>query len=467
MPETNGAAADPTSPRPGLLVQLTATDLDRNGDGLARWNNWVIVVPGLLPGESADVQLQQRVRSRWLSRVVHRHNDDSGRRQPPCILARDCGGCSLQHLEDSSQHRWKQSLLSATMQRIGAVTTKAEPVMGSANGMGYRNRALIPMHRREDGTLRLGYYRRGSHRIVNLNRCPILDPRLDALIPSIKHDLEGCGLPADHDLRSGDALRHLGLRIGHHTGDILITLVSSSPFPALKGLAERWMGQWPKLRGVTLNLQPRRNNLILGTTTHCLAGDPCITEQFCGLNLSLSSTTFFQINTPQAERIVQCIATWLDHANISGRVIDAYCGIGTISLPLAAKGMQVFGIEISADSIDQARVNAARNQLADQTEFIAGDVAVHLRHHLNHCSALVLDPPRKGLDGDVIEAIVNNPPDRLAYLSCDVATQARDLKRLLSPEGVYELIQLQPIDFFPQTTHLENLALLQRRELSS
>ena len=112
-------------------------------------------------------------------------------------------------------------------------------------------------------------------------------------------------------------------------------------------------------------------------------------------------------------------------------------------------------------------MNAARNQLADQTEFIAGDVAVHLRHHLNHCSALVLDPPRKGLDGDVIEAIINNPPDRLAYLSCDVATQARDLKRLLSPEGVYELNQLQPIDFFPQTTHLENLALLQRRELSS
>ena len=462
MPETNGEAADSTSPRPGLRVELTATDLDRNGDGLARWNSWVVVVPGLLPGESAEVQLQQRVRSRWLSRVIHRHNDDSGRRQPPCILARDCGGCSLQHLEDSNQNRWKQSLLSATMQRIGAVTTRAETVMESANGMGYRNRALIPMHRREDGSLRLGYYRRGSHRIVNLNQCPILDPRLDELIQPIKQDLGRSQLPVDHDLRGGDALRHLGLRVGHHTGDMLITLVSSSPFPALKGLAERWMGRWPKLRGVTLNLQPRRNNLILGTTTHCLAGDASINERFCDLNLSLGTTTFFQINTLQAERIVQCIIKWLEQANISGRVIDAYCGIGTISLPLAAHGMRVLGIEISADSIAQARVNASRNQLASQAEFIAGDVAEHLQDELHHCSALVLDPPRKGLDAQVLDAIIDNPPERLAYLSCDVATQARDLKRLLSPEGGYAVERLQPIDFFPQTTHLENLALLRR-----
>ena len=145
-----------------------------------------------------------------------------------------------------------------------------------------------------------------------------------------------------------------------------------------------------------------------------------------------------------------------------GRVIDAYCGIGTISLPLARRGLQVFGIEINPDSIDQARGNAARNELDDCTAFVAGDVAALLRAELQNCGALVLDPPRRGLDASVVDTILETPPQLLVYLSCDVATQSRDLKRLLAPEGCYALEQLQPIDFFPQTTHLENLALLKR-----
>ena len=465
MPETNGGDVDDTSPRPGLRLELEAIDLDRDGHGLARWQGWVIVLPGLLPGERASLQLQQRQKSRWLSRITERLNSSPERRRPPCILADDCGGCTLQHLDESAQRGWKQHQLHQTMLRIGGIDHLQAAALTDQRGLGYRNRGLIPLRRGEDGRLRMGYFRRGTHRIVNLSRCPVLDPRLDALVEPLKRDLDHSGLNADHDLSQFQGLRHLGLRIGHHTGEVLISLVSSQPLPCLKQLAQQWVERWEQVKGVTLNLQPRRTNQILGPTTTVLAGDPVIREQFCGLALELSTTTFFQINTPQAEAIVACIVSWLSQAKQQGPIVDAYCGIGTISLPLAAQGHRVVGLEINPDSIEQAGRNADANGLGPLTQFKAGDVADLLKDTLPGCSALVVDPPRRGLDSSVIEVILSDPPPLLAYLSCDMATQARDLKRLLQPGGPYQLDQLQPVDFFPQTTHLENLALL--RQISS
>jgi len=464
MPDSDGHDQDPQVPRPGLIIDVEATDLDREGRGVARWNSWVVVVPDLLPGERARVQLQQRQKARWLSRRLELRHSSPERRSRPCILAKDCGGCTLQHWQDQSQTEWKHRSLVQTLQRVGTLVHDPEPVLEDhGRCLGYRNRALIPLRREPDGRLRMGYFRRGSHRIVNLNRCPVLDSRLDVLLEPLKRDLEQSNLPADHDLQGRDGLRHLGLRLGHHTGEVLISLISSrEDLPGLKELASRWLNRWPNVRGVTLNLQPKRSNLILGNDTRVLGGSPFIKERFCGLSLSLSTTTFFQVNTPQAERIVELIRDWISGELDSGCLVDAYCGIGTISLPLATAGFDLVGVEQNPDSIDQARSNARMNGLQDRCRFIAGDVADHLGQELSGCDALVLDPPRRGLDDRVIEAIIECPPPLLAYLSCDAATQARDLRRLVMPSGCYQLERLQPIDFFPQTSHLESLALLKR-----
>ena len=461
---TNADNLNSDEPRPGLSIDVEAVDLDRDGKGLARWNNWVIVVPDLLPGERATVQLQQRQRSRWLSRRVEQISDSKDRRRPPCILANDCGGCTLQHLADSAQTRWKARQIQQTMQRIGGIdVAPAEPLVDSDRCLGYRNRALIPLKRDQNGRLKAGYYRPRSHKIVNLNHCPVLDPRLDALVEPLKRDLDATGWPADHDLIDGQGLRHLGLRLASASGDILITLISShAELPGLEELAQSWLQRWPAVKGVCLNLQPKANNLVLGRTTHCLAGVPTIEEQFCGIKLSLSSTTFVQVNTPQAERIVQRLCDWLEIQCPGGSVVDAYCGVGTISLPLAKRGFHVQGLELNPDSVEQARINAMHNGLSSHCSFDAGDVADLLASQLSDCQALVLDPPRRGLDPRVVASIIDQPPAALAYLSCDPATQARDLKALLSPAGPYELEMLQPVDFFPQTTHLESLALLKR-----
>ena len=449
-------------PVAGQIITVLGSDLNHQGLGLARWQGWVVIVPQLLPGEEAQVQLLQRKKSQWFARHLKTLVAGPGARKSPCILAQDCGGCSLQHLEDSLQAEWKRTRLEQTLRRIGGIDIQSPaPINNDLDHLGYRNRALIPLLRRED-QLRLGYYRRGSHRIVNLNRCPVLDPRIDALIKPLKQDLEASGWPADADLHGEPGLRHLGLRVGVRTGELLITLVSATAeLNGVKTLAEEWMNRWPALAGVTLNLQPRRSNTVLGAITHTLAGRDCISERFCDLQLLLGTTTFFQVNTDRAEQIVIVLRDWLLQLGDCKRLIDAYCGIGTISLPIAAAGIGVVGLEINPASVQQARQNAALNGISEAS-FEAGDVALLLGDYLRDHDALVVDPPRKGLTPDVLDAILNCPPKSLAYLSCDSATLARDIKRLVSDNGPYTIDRIQPVDFFPQTTHLECLVLMKR-----
>ncbi|KZR75495.1 23S rRNA (uracil(1939)-C(5))-methyltransferase RlmD [Prochlorococcus marinus] len=450
-------------PSPGDKVEITCLDLDRHGNGLARWNNWVVIVNDLLPGERAQIEFVRRHRNQFLARKVQTIETVASRRPPPCKIAKECGGCSIQHLNDHGQTLLKQGHLREILLRLGQLDHKIEPIMTDYNrALGYRNRALIPLHRNRKGQLLMGYYRRGSHQIIDLNRCPVLDRGIDQYLASIKDDLQQQNWPADSDLSSGEGLRHLGIRIGQKTRQVLITLVSSTT--QLSGLhqqAKEWYGRWPEVRGITLNIQRQRNNLVLGQETILLAGDLEIEENFYNLSLLLSTTTFFQVNTHQAERIVSKLIEWLSTASLDINIIDAYCGIGTISLPIAATGYHVIGLELHAEAIAQANKNALRNSL-DNVSFLCGDVSLLLAKKLQHHDVLVLDPPRKGLDQMVIKTILSVRPERVAYLSCDPATLARDLKQLIVPNGPYQIDQLQPIDFFPQTMHIECLALLIR-----
>jgi 23S rRNA (uracil1939-C5)-methyltransferase len=327
--------------------------------------------------------------------------------------------------------------------------------------LGYRNRAIIPLERCEDGRLRAGFYRRGSHKIVNMNHCPVLDTRLDNLIAPLKADLEASDWPVDRDFREGGGLRHLALRLGSHSGDVLITLVSShAELDGLEILAAEWMRRWPQVVGVCLNLQPLATNTLMGPDTRVVVGRGWVEERFCGLSLQIAADTFFQVHTRQAERVVPLVLAALESVP-PGAMVDAYCGIGTYTLPVAAAGWQVHGIELSPEAVQQARTNARENGLTDRASFEAGVVAECLGEHLAHCDVLFLDPPRKGLEPATLAAILERPPAHLVYLSCDPATLARDLAQLVA-HGGYQLESLQPLDFFPQTSHVETLAVLRR-----
>ena len=368
------------------------------------------------------------------------------------------GSLRPQPLTPAAQQLWKQDLVRQSLQRIGGLEPPLEPLLVSSEELGYRNRAIIPLERQPDGRLRAGFYRRGSHRIVNMNRCPVLDPRLDALIAPLKADLEATDWPVDRHGAEGGGLRHLALRIGQNTGELLITLMAShGDLDGLPHQAEAWMRRWPELVGVSLNLQPHPTNQLFGEHTLSLAGRDWLRERFAGLELQIGSDTFFQVHTRQAERLVPLLSQAL--ACPSGLLVDAYCGIGTYSLPLARLGWTLLGLEQQPAAVALAQRNASLNGLAERCRFEAADVGDVLPGVLPEAAALLLDPPRKGLEPRVLAAIVACPPPRLLYLSCDPATLARDLRALVA--GPYLLRSVQPIDFFPNTSHVETLALLE------
>ncbi|MFM7267243.1 MAG: 23S rRNA (uracil(1939)-C(5))-methyltransferase RlmD, partial [Cyanobium sp.] len=325
-------------------AEIAITDLSLQGEGIGRLaDNAVVFVAGALPGEVVRVRLRQQRRQHWSADLVAVVEPAAQRRRPPCILADHCGGCSLQPLDDSAQALWKQRHVEQTLQRLGQLQATIRPILRSARSLGYRNRAVIPLERTPEGMLRAGYYRRGSHRIVNLNHCPVLDPRLDGLIVALKDDLEATGWPVDRHGAGG--LRHLALRVGAGSGELLITLIGRAmdDLPGAAELAQGWMDRWPALVGVTLNLQPQPDNRLFGERSHTLCGRPWLQEAFAGLTIRIGSDSFFQVSTVQAEAVLPLLEEALGPAR--GTLIDAYCGLGTYSLPLARLGWKVEGIE--------------------------------------------------------------------------------------------------------------------------
>jgi len=460
------SATASTPARQGDLVELQITGLNHSGDGVSRLPEGpVCFVPGALPGETVRVRLRHGARRHWQADLLAVMQPSPERCRPPCILADPCGGCSLQHWQPQAQSRWKQQLVADALQRIGHLDTSVQPIVAGDQPLGYRNRAVIPLKRGDDGRLRAGYYRRGSHRIVNMNHCPVLDPRLDGLIAPLKQDLDATDWPADADASGDGGLRHLALRLGAGSGDLLITLVSShDQLPGLDALASSWMERWPELVGVCLNLQPQPTNTLMGPITHPVTGRDWLREDFAGLRLRIAADTFFQVNTRQAERVVPLIRAALHRLRgdrTPGLLIDAYCGIGTYALPLARAGWRVRGLERNGEAVCLARLNAADNGLAERCRFEAVDVDAELPAHLPDCEVLVVDPPRKGLGAASLAAILSTPPPVLLYLSCDPATLARDLRQLVESGG-YGVEQVQPIDFFPHTSHVETLVVLHR-----
>lgn len=442
--------------------EITITGLSHDGQGVGRLaDGQVVFVPDLLPGERALVRIEPAARRHRVltGQCLQRLQDSPQRRRPPCILADHCGGCSLQHLSADGQLSSKHDTVAQVLQRIAHLKVVPEPVLASPNELGYRNRTVIPLERADSGALRAGFYRRSSHKIVNMNHCPVLDPRLDALVAPIKADLDATEWPVDRHLSQGGGLRHLALRVGHHSGEVLITLIAShgpDAFAGLQQLAQSWLQRWPQVVGVLLNLQDKPTNALFGPATELIAGRQWLSESFCSLRFQLACDTFFQVNTPQAERVAAQLLQQLPKPGC--HVVDAYCGVGTFALPMAAAGHHVQGLEVHAGSVELAQLNAQLNGLEQRARFEQGPVAVHLSALLSATDAVLVDPPRKGLDGPVRQALIEQPVQKLLYLSCDPATLARDLEALVS--GPYQLESLQPLDFFPNTSHIECLAVL-------
>ncbi len=445
----------------GQLVEIEITDLSNNGDGVGRIDGQVVFVPDTVTGDRALVRLV-RVKRQYANGQLHQLLSPSLHRlRPRCIVADKCGGCQWQHVEDSYQQSVKQAQVIEALERIGGfVQPPVAPLLTPSTILGYRNKATYPLVRSATGQVQAGYYRRHSHQLINLNQCPIQDVRLNPLLAQIKQDIAQQGWSIYDETRHQGRLRHLSLRIGRRTGEMLIALVSTSQkLDNLEQQAQIWLERYPQLVGVVLNLNPERTNAIFGPQTVTIAGRPYLREVFAGLDFHLRADTFFQVNTEAAEALLRAIGEQL---SLTGQecLLDAYCGIGTFTLPFARQVRQAIGIEVNPAAIDQARQNAALNEITNAT-FHAGSVETILPQLSVQPDLVLLDPPRKGCDRAVIEALRLLRPRELVYISCQPATLARDLK-LLAEQDFYSLIWLQNADFFPQTPHVECAALLRR-----
>ncbi|WP_390883352.1 23S rRNA (uracil(1939)-C(5))-methyltransferase RlmD [Kovacikia minuta] len=361
----------------------------------------------------------------------------------------------------------KQNIVAQALERIGGFTgVTVAPILAASNFLGYRNKATYPLARAsarsaaETGQVQAGYYQKGSHQIVNLNQCPVQDVRLNPLLAEVKQDIQkrGWGI-YDEKLHRGK-LRHLGLRIGRRTGEMLLTLVvKDSNLVGIEEQAQEWLNRYPNLVGVSVNINPDRTNAILGSETHTIAGRAYLQEEFAGLTFQIRPDTFFQVHTEQAEALLQVI---LEELKLQGSeiLVDAYCGIGTLTLPLAQRVRQAIAVDVQPAAVEQAKLNARLNHLENVT-FQTGAVETVLPVLSVQPDIILVDPPRKGCDRSVLETLLQIHPEQIVYVSCNPATLARDLK-ILCADSTYSLTQVQPADFFPQTSHVECAAFLVR-----
>ncbi|NER35981.1 MAG: 23S rRNA (uracil(1939)-C(5))-methyltransferase RlmD [Oscillatoria sp. SIO1A7] len=461
----------------GNLVEVAIADLSDSGDGVGRFGERVVFVPNTVPGDKILARLI-RVKPKYaLGKVQEILEPGSSRIRPNCIVADKCGGCQWQHIAYDLQLQAKKNLIVQALERIGNIDEPpVKPVLPARVPLGYRNKATYPLGLSNSGQVQAGYYQKGSHQLINLNRCPVQDDRLNPLLQEIKQDIQKRGWSIYNELLHSGEVRHLSLRIGRRTGEMLLTLVvrsgPMSPLPAnlelnklpLSGIEEQarqWLDRYPQLVGVCLNVNPARTNAIFGAKTFCIAGRPYLQELFAGLEFRLRPDTFFQVNTETAETLLEVI---LDRLDLQGNEtsIDAYCGIGTFTLPLAKRVRQAIGFEVQLAAVEQARENASLLGLTN-VRFEQGKAETLLLQlpqlaKIAQPDIVLLDPPRKGCAISCLDALLKIRPRHIVYISCQPATLARDLKIL--SQGGYRIDCVQPADFFPQTPHVESVAFL-------
>lgn len=455
------AAALPQRP-----VRLDVTGLGQSGEGVGRVDGVATFVPGAIPGDVIEAEIVSAGRGRmYRGRLLHIFEPSPDRVEPPCAVAAVCGGCQLQHMDYAAQLRAKTQQVRDALQRIGKLDPGlVRDCIGMSDPWHYRNKAQFPVGVAAGGELVAGLFRRGTHEIVDLDDCLIQHPLNDAILATGKQLLCEFGLAPYDELAHTGLVRHIFARTGVRTGEGMAVLVTRERrLPHARALAEAWLERVPGLVGVLQNVNPERTNVVLGQETRLLAGREYIEDRIGDLRFRISVRSFFQVNTEQTERLYS-IARELAELRPGDRVIDAYCGIGTITLFFAEQAAHVHGIEVVPEAVADARANAALNGVENVT-FTAGrveDVGPALVAAGEAADVIVVDPPRKGCEPEVLAAFAEMQPRRIVYVSCNPATLARDLA-ILSRRG-YRTEVVQPVDMFPHTAHVESVTSMVREE---
>lgn len=426
------------------------------GEGIGYHDGYTIFVDGALPGEVVEAHLFQRKKRYGRARLSSILKPSPSRVQPPCKLFGRCGGCHLMHLSYSKQLEIKRQQVVDALKRIGKIDGDiTEPCLPSPSPVAYRHKIQLPVRKGKRG-LTLGLYARSSHELIEVKACHIHSPLGEEVYREIRSIVMQSGIePYDPAAKTGE-LRHVLIKSTLHTQQALIVLVTSQKGSLfLSRLAAQIMACHPAIKGVVHNIHSGPENVILGDEYRLLAGAPSMEERLCGLTFKVSPASFFQVNPAQAENLY---AKALSFAELKGdeTVLDAYCGVGTLSLLFAKHAKKVIGVESVAQAIRDAQENSRLNGI-QSVSFVCAPCETFI-DSLTAIDVALINPPRKGCEPAFLDGIGRLAPKRLIYISCNPATLARDLAYLA--QFGYKTDVVQPYDMFAQTAHVECVAKL-------
>jgi 23S rRNA (uracil1939-C5)-methyltransferase len=444
----------------GTVVDLDIIDLGSSGEGIGSVNNFKVFVEGALPLEKVRVSIKEKKINYAVGTLLEIITPSPHRVIPPCPVFGKCGGCQLMNLSYDQQLEFKRKRVGDAFARIAKLPLKDKPfIEPSTPCFGYRNKIQLPVTQK-DNKLQIGLYEKGSHQIVPIEHCLIHSPFGDAIYQEVMQHLVNSSIEAYDEVTGKGELRHVLIRSSIFLKQALIVLITtSSPSQLIKTIGQE-LAKIEGVKGVVHHKNARKDNVILDQNFTLLAGQHFIEETLCGLMFRISAASFFQVNPYQAEKLYE-EALKLAEISPESRVLDAYCGIGTLSLLIAKKAKKVVGIECVPQAIQDAKENAKRNQITS-AEFLCGQ-SEKIIGSCGPMDVVFLNPPRKGCDPRVLLEMKRLQPRVIIYISCDPATLARDAA-LLDSYG-FERKEVKAFDLFPQTTHVETLVKFARRDL--
>ncbi len=446
------------------IFDLEITGMTHEGLGVGKKDGLAVFVQGAVDGELVRVKIIKIAKNYSVARVESWLRKSSHRQEPFCLAYKRCGGCSLQHMSYEKQLEFKHRVVKDNLERIGGFKEiQVNPVIGMEIPLHYRNKAQYPVGMGEKGAI-AGFYSRRSHEIITSDNCGIQDTKSEAIRNAVMEKVKEFNIsPYDENTGTG-LLRHIITRVAHSTGDIMVVLVvTSEKIPHLDQLAKHILERTPQVKSIVLNINSRRDNVILGDKVITVHGEDTLIDTLGPFQFHISPLSFYQVNPLQT---VVLYEKAVEYAELTGdeTVYDLYCGIGTISLFLAQQAKKVIGVEVVEEAVLAARKNAELNGI-DNTEFhtgLAEEVVPCLYREGKKADVVVVDPPRKGCDPVLLDTMVQMKPERIVYVSCNPSTLARDLKALCG-HG-YSIAAVQPVDMFPWTEHVETVVLLEQKQ---
>ena len=457
-----------TAIRKNNLVELEITGMTAQGAGVGHWEGMAVFTPLTAPGDRARVRIVKVAKSYAFGKLEELLSPSPDRIEPDCPCFSQCGGCCYRHITYEAELRIKEARVRDALQRIGGFDKlPLRPILGGNSRDGYRNKALLPLGTKKDGSLAMGFYAVNSHRIVDCSCCRLQPEEFHRAMDAFREWAAAYGDPVYDEATHSGRMRRLYLRKGEETGQVLAcVVVNGNGLHHEAELVEALNRAVPGLASVVVNSNRERTNVALGKRCRTIYGSDTIEDVLCGLTFQLSPLSFYQVNRTQAQRLYELAGRY---AQLTGKelLLDLYCGAGTIGLSMARQARRLIGVEIVPEAVENARQNAAVNHI-ENGEFFCGDAAEAaqmLASRGERPDVIVLDPPRKGCSPDLVRTVAEFEPERIVYISCDPATLARDLK-LFAQLG-YPPVEAAPVDMFPGTAHVETVVLLSKGEIDS